>query len=611
MLRKSAKERAFTVTNGVISYGAELSAYGYQYDECNNLTKLTCSVLGSHWSTVYTYDKDNRAKKTTLASGKVIENTFDPLGRVQKRTIKQGNTTVLETTVGYVDVANSSKTSALVSTYQNGSDAAYAYEYDAVGNITEITQGTTSITYEYDAANRLIRENNGVTNQTIVYDYTDDLWGNIQNKKIYAYTTADDLTALTYTPVPYAYTNADWGDQLIEYNGQTITYDSMGNPTSYRGYTFGWRGKQLTSASNGTNSLTFEYNEDGLRQKKTVNNIDTNYFYNGSVLIGMQRGTSTFLFSYDASGSVVSVNWNGDEYFYLRNAQGDIVKIIDASGNTVVEYTYDTWGKKVNVTGSLAGTLGTLQPFRYRGYVYDWETGFYYLQSRYYDPAVGRFISADVLLSTGQGVMGYNCYAYCLDNPVCRIDPSGSASIKDLLAFLKNLIEGGGCGGYTGGGGAGSSSTSSSNGVGNSASTVVGTGGNTVVGIAATIKDRPEEESQKIRIIQENSLEGSQLGEEAHGVSGESIQGSLKFSKPNVQFPGSDPLKGPSGTEWKGKGLQGSRMGNYYNPSTGDSWHPDLSHGGVIGPHWDYHRKSDNSWWRVYEDGRIELKSRH
>ena len=69
--------------------------------------------------------------------------------------------------------------------------------------------------------------------------------------------------------------------------------------------------------------------------------------------------------------------------------------------------------------------------------------------------------------------------------------------------------------------------------------------------------------------------------------------------------------KGPSGTEWKGKGLQGSRMGNYYNPSTGDSWHPDLSHGGVIGPHWDYHRKSDNSWWRVYEDGRIELKSRH
>ena len=426
----ASRERAFTVTNGVISYGAELSAYGYRYDECNNLTKLTCSVLGSTWSTVYTYDADNRASTTTLQSGKVIENTFDPLGRVQKRTIKQGNTTIHETTIGYLDVS-SSKTTALVSTYQNGSDAAYAYEYDAVGNIVSITQGNTSISYVYDAANRLIREDNGVTNQTIVYDYTDDLWGNIQNKKIYAYTTADDLTALTYTPVPYAYTNADWGDQLIEYNGQTITYDEMGNPTTYRGYTFGWRGKQLTSASNGTNTLTFEYNEDGLRQKKVCNNVVTDYFYNGSVLIGMQRGTAKLLFSYDAGGNVISVRYitanDTNEYYYLRNAQGDIVKLIDANGTPVVEYTYDTWGKKVTTTGSLAGTLGLFQPFRYRGYVYDWETGFYYLQSRYYDPTTGRFISADVLLSTGQGVLGHNAYAYCLGNPVGMVDDGGTA----------------------------------------------------------------------------------------------------------------------------------------------------------------------------------------
>jgi RHS repeat-associated protein len=206
----------------------------------------------------------------------------------------------------------------------------------------------------------------------------------------------------------------------------------MGNPTSYRGYTFTWRGKQLIGASNSSVSVSFEYNEDGLRQKKTVNNVDTDYFYNGSVLIGMQRGTSKFLFSYDASGNVVSVNYNGTEYYYLRNAQGDIVKLIDASGATMVEYTYDTWGKKVTTTGSLAGTLGLLQPFRYRGYVYDWELGLYYLQSRYYDPAVGRFISADVLLSTGQGVLGHNCYAYCLDNPVNMVDDGGNRPAKGM-----------------------------------------------------------------------------------------------------------------------------------------------------------------------------------
>jgi RHS repeat-associated protein len=416
----ASKERSFTVTNGVLSYGStELSAYGYQYDECNNLTKLTCSVLGSSWSTVYTYDNDNRPKTTTLNSGKVITNTYDAIGRLSKRTI--GLSTPYETRFEYH--LNGSNRTPLLHKYYNGNDSPFVYTYDNNGNITEITQGSTSISYKYDAANRLTRENNGVLNQTITYQY--DAWGNILNKKFYAYTTATNPGTPTGT-INYAYGNTAWGDQLTSYAGQTITYDSMGNPTSYRGYTFGWRGKQLTSADNGTVSATFEYNEDGLRQKKTVNNVSTDYYYNGSVLIGMQRGTTKYRFSYDASGNVVSVKLGTDEYYYIRNAQGDVVKLIDASGVSVVEYTYDTWGKAVTTTGTLAGTLGLFQPFRYRGYVYDWETGFYYLQSRYYDPTVGRFISADVLLSTGQGVLGYNCYAYCLGNPVGMVDDGGS-----------------------------------------------------------------------------------------------------------------------------------------------------------------------------------------
>ena len=275
------------------------------------------------------------------------------------------------------------------------------------------------------AANRLIRENNQVTNQTVTYEYDD--FGNILNKKVYAYTTG--TLGSPSSTVSYAYTNSAWGDQLTSYDGTPITYDSMGNPTTYRGYTMTWRGKQLAGFTNGTKTVSFEYNEDGLRQQKTYNGVVTDYYYNGSVLIGMQRGTAKELFSYDAAGNVVSVNHNGTEYYYLRNAQGDIIKIIDGSGATVVEYTYDTWGKKVSTTGSLAGSLGLIQPFRYRGYVYDWETGFYYLQSRYYDPTVGRFISADVLLSTGQGVLGYNCYAYCLGNPVNMVDSQGNRAV--------------------------------------------------------------------------------------------------------------------------------------------------------------------------------------
>jgi len=135
--------------------------------------------------------------------------------------------------------------------------------------------------------------------------------------------------------------------------------------------------------------------------------------------------TSKLRFSYDANGKVVAVNYNGNYYYYLRNAQSDIVKLIDKTGATVVEYRYDSWGKLLSTSGSLASTLGKNNPFRYRGYVYDEETGFYYLQSRYYNPEVGRFISSDVLLSTGQGVLGHNAYAYCLNNPVNREDYTG------------------------------------------------------------------------------------------------------------------------------------------------------------------------------------------
>ncbi|MGI6745870.1 MAG: RHS repeat-associated core domain-containing protein [Acutalibacteraceae bacterium] len=112
----------------------------------------------------------------------------------------------------------------------------------------------------------------------------------------------------------------------------------------------------------------------------------------------------------------------------MRNVQGDVIGIYDSTGTVVVEYTYDAWGKPNSVTGSLASTIGVINPLRYRGYYYDDETGFYYLQSRYYDPEVGRFINADdtdVLTSTMDDVTDKNLFAYCDNNPVMRIDEGG------------------------------------------------------------------------------------------------------------------------------------------------------------------------------------------
>ncbi len=147
------------------------------------------------------------------------------------------------------------------------------------------------------------------------------------------------------------------------------------------------------------------------------------------------------------------MNYNGTEYYYLRNGQNDIVGIMDGSGTKVVEYTYDSWGKPLTVTGTLATTLGANNPFRYRGYYYDTETGLYYLQTRYYDPEVCRFISADVYLSTGQGIVGSNMYAYCNNNPANMTDPSGhlpqwiktiskaiSDGVKRIITAIRKVI---------------------------------------------------------------------------------------------------------------------------------------------------------------------------
>ena len=408
-------EKSFTGSGSSISYGSIVSSYKYEYDVNNNLTKLANTTAGQSWNTIYTYDGDNRPLTATFASGKVLTNTYDAIGRVTQRRL--GLASNYDTVLTYEPGVNSSQT-ALLATYKNGSDTAYAYEYDANGNITSITQGTVSVTYTYNDANELIRENNGFTNQTVTYAYDD--WGNITEKKVYAYTTAADPGTPTQT-IPYVYGNNTWGDQLTSYNNQSISYDAMGNPTSYLGSTLTWEGKQLT----GVGTTTYAYDENGLRTQKTVSGTTTNYHYNGSVLMSLVQGGNTLLFSYDAQGRAAAVSFNGTYYYYIRNGQGDVIKLIDNSGATVVEYSYDTWGKQLSCTGSLASTLGVLNPFRYRGYVYDEETQWYYLQSRYYNPDVGRFISADILLSTGQGVIGHNTYAYCLNNPVNMGDSSG------------------------------------------------------------------------------------------------------------------------------------------------------------------------------------------
>lgn len=174
------------------------------------------------------------------------------------------------------------------------------------------------------------------------------------------------------------------------------------------------------------NNWVFTYDANGMRTGRSNPTTEYTYTYNGSQLSRMEYEGIVMYFTYGADGSPLTINYNGTTYYYVTNLQGDVVAILNSAGTAVVNYTYDAWGKLLSTTGNMASTLGLHNPLRYRGYVYDRETGLYYLQSRYYNPTIGRFINADVQISgVGGDILGYNTFSYCMNNPVMGYDPTG------------------------------------------------------------------------------------------------------------------------------------------------------------------------------------------
>ena len=166
-----------------------------------------------------------------------------------------------------------------------------------------------------------------------------------------------------------------------------------------------------------------------MRVKKTVDGVTTTYHMAGRVIAGETTDGQTIWYNYDTQSQLISIVYNHVDYFYVRNAQGDILALIDKAENTVIEYKYDSWGAIVDVSGSMAGSLGKKNPFRYRGYYYDEETGLYYLRRRYYDPTLQRFISADkkdTLLLRAETINNKNLFLYCDNNPTIRSDSTGA-----------------------------------------------------------------------------------------------------------------------------------------------------------------------------------------
>ena len=450
----------------------------HMYDNANRLTSQSWQFGTGLYRQQYSYTgvkADGTADSSVDGTISAITTTipgqldvtskyeYNDLRQLEKKTVtvpnqNRGTTTVYTRSYTYSVIAEDDGCNwmgtRLASTgYTFGSSSrSFDYTYDAAGNIQTVTTGGTNVpaaaaskTYTYDAQGQLATETNGGASRAYAYDTV----GNIRS------VTTDGAVIKSF-----GYTNPSWPDLLtsvtsgsttkdILYEGQTQTSDvpSSGNPVTYyngKDYTFTWtKGRQLASATVDGKQVSYTYDMSGVRSNKQVG--DTTYTYttlSGKVMRQTWGDNNALEFVYDDGNQPFAVIYKhgsaAELYYYLVNAQGDVAAILDSSGKIAASYDYDAWGN-CTVYDSSDAAIGDLNPLRYRGYYYDAETGFYYLQSRYYDPAICRFINADAYATTNAGsFLSCNMFAYCGNNPVNRADQSGTFW-KEIGSFFNKV----------------------------------------------------------------------------------------------------------------------------------------------------------------------------
>jgi len=420
-----------------------LYSYNNVFDGNNRVTKSTVAIKGKSVSVPYSYtnlSNGNTSVQSVWDNNKSYTVEYDENGNTISRSFL--SETPWTESINY-DVNGN------ITTYIAGEDQ-YDYTYNSSGNVISLMKNNVlQQSYVYDTDGQLIRENNLDTNKTILYSY--DGYGNILQKKEYAYTT-EAVGAVTST-VNYAY-DSSWKDKLTSYNGQLISYDSIGNPTVYCGATTSWVGRQLNSYSKGNVSVSYKYNSDGLRTQKIVNGTAYEYYYVNDRLVFEKCGDIyEHFYCYDNNGRLIKVKrvdlTSGLEsnYFVVTNLQGDVIGLLNENGIVIAKYTYDSWGLPVSVTDSNGMVLdcnhiANQLSIRYRSYYYDSETGLYYLQSRYYDPETGRMLNVDDVnyIGTQNTIVSYNAFVYCDNNPINHYDLCGKIKATANNRYIVNYV---------------------------------------------------------------------------------------------------------------------------------------------------------------------------
>ena len=434
LVRQTVADSSVTGSSNKLLFGFE-----YSYDLNNNITQVVTKTTDKTVKNKFTFVEDNLLKTFALSTGKKVDYTYDGLNRLTKTSLTTSTNTPIDTTYTYFASKRGSDytTTKLKSETINGEK--YEYKYDARSNITDVTKdGVLQYHYGYDMMNQLVSVDDKLNGK--VYNYTYDAGGNLISE------TVTDSNGTTSNA--YEYNNSNWGDVLTSYNGQNITYDEIGNPLTYRdGMSMTWKnGRQLATLTNGDTSISYGYDSDSVRTTKTVNGVKYTYAYLNGQLMYETRGDAKFYYSYDANGILYNVRYtltdDGTEYsyYYTHKSRGDIVGIYNGAGELKAHYEYDAWGNVISITDNNGNAItnpnhiGNLNPFRYRGYYQDTETGLYYLMSRYYDPITHRFINADGYFQSGTSILDANTFAYCGNNPVLNVDPLGTCKVPNYTS---------------------------------------------------------------------------------------------------------------------------------------------------------------------------------
>ena len=415
-------------------------------------TKEQTSVTETHFGNNYSATSENKTISFFNGNNKVeYRYVSDKDGKMESAVIKNNDADALEISYDYLDKIGSNKQY----TYKSGGST-YATDlsvfYDNDGRISYQLYGDVRSDYAYDENSQLLRADNHFIGDSYTAVYTYDERGNITSKKTYDYTNGSLENAEPREITSFTYAKTGWKDQLAAVNDTALTYDEIGNVLTYGNREFTWNsGRNLESITDGENVYSYTYDENGIRASKTVNGKTTYFNTLDGAILSQSDGTNTMYFQYDANNVPLGFIYNDTQYFYMTNLSGDVLGITEADGNFFASYQYDEWGKLISIdTADEDGAtayreIAEANPLRYRGYYYDSETGYYYLQSRYYDPEICRFINADaveIALLTKNINVGTNLISYCNNNPVNNCDINGYITEKEaknaINAFINN-----------------------------------------------------------------------------------------------------------------------------------------------------------------------------